>query len=222
MSGLVIFDCDGVLVDSEAISNRVLAEMLTGEGLPTTLSQARREYQGLLLSEVAERAQEQLGRQLPRGWVADYERTRAEAFAGELRPVEGAREAVEAVRRSGRAVCVASQGSLAKTERSLALTGLADLFPAPARFSAEEVARGKPHPDLFLHAARRMSAAPSACVVVEDTPSGVAGARAAGMRAVGLTADSDARALRAAGAELIGGLAELAPLLGADGTGPGT
>jgi HAD superfamily hydrolase (TIGR01509 family) len=217
MSDLVIFDCDGVLVDSEVISNSVLADMLTREGLPTTLVQARREYQGLLLSQVAERAQARLGHPLPDGWIADYERTRAEVFRRELRPVSGAREAVEAVRRAGLGACVASQGSLAKTELSLQLTGLDDLFVPQTRFSAESVARGKPHPDLFLHAARSMSAEPASCVVVEDTPSGVAGARAAGMRAIGLAADSDPEALRAAGAELIGTLIELPAVLGLDG-----
>ncbi len=87
---LVIFDCDGVLVDSEVISNEVLARALTAEGLPTTLAQARREYQGLLLSEVAQRAQQGLGRKLAEDWVERFERDRAEAFHRDLEPVSGA------------------------------------------------------------------------------------------------------------------------------------
>lgn len=153
-SQLVIFDCDGVLVDSEVISNRVLAEMLSTEGLPTTLTQARRGYQGLLLADVLSRAQEKLGRTLPRDWLARYETERAAAFHRELEPVAGAAETVKRITAAGIAVCVASQGKLAKTRLSLTLTGLDHLFPETVRFSAYSVAHGKPAPDLFLHAAR--------------------------------------------------------------------
>jgi HAD superfamily hydrolase (TIGR01509 family) len=214
---LVIFDCDGVLVDSEVISNRVLAEMLSAEGLPTTLSQARRDYQGLMLDDVLCRAQEKLGRTLSRDWLGQYEAERAAAFERELEPVRGAIETVKRIKAADIGVCVASQGELAKTRLSLALTGLDRLVPETARFSAYSVARGKPAPDLFLHAAESMGAAPASCVVVEDTPSGVTAAVSAGMRAVGYAADSDERALRAAGAsEALRSLAELPQVLGLD------
>jgi HAD superfamily hydrolase (TIGR01509 family) len=211
---LVIFDCDGVLVDSERISNEVLARLLTAEGLATTLAESRRAYQGLLLSEVLERAQARLGRELPEGWLESYESERSEAFRRELQPVQGAAEAVELLSAAHIAVCVASQGKLEKTRLSLELTGLARLFAAGALFSAESVPRGKPHPDLFLHAARAMGASPRECVVVEDTPSGVTAAVAAGMRVFGYTADSDRSALRQAGAEELDSLGELPALLG--------
>jgi HAD superfamily hydrolase (TIGR01509 family) len=211
---LVIFDCDGVLVDSETISNDVLAQMLTAEGLPTTLAQARRDYQGLLLSEVLAHAQERLGRQLPPGWIADYERERATVFRSELRPVAGAAETVQRIAAAGIAVCVASQGKLEKTRLSLALTGLDEFFPADALFSAHDVPRGKPHPDLFLHAARSLGAPPDACTVIEDTPSGVTAAVAARIRVLGFAADSDEHALRHAGAEIVHSLHDVPPLLG--------
>jgi HAD superfamily hydrolase (TIGR01509 family) len=214
MHELVIFDCDGVLVDSEVISNEVLAQALTAEGLPTTLIESRRDYQGLLLGEVVARAQTKLGRALPEDWLARYERDRAEAFHRELEPVQGAAEAVQRISAAGVAVCVASQGKLEKTRLSLGLTGLRDLFPAGALFSAWSVPRGKPHPDLFLHAASVMGAKPARCVVVEDTPSGVTAAVAAGMRTIGYVADSDEQALREAGAEVLGSLHELPRLLG--------
>jgi beta-phosphoglucomutase-like phosphatase (HAD superfamily) len=150
---LVIFDCDGVLVDSEVISNRVLAAMLSEQGMPTTLPQARAEYQGLLSADVLARAEAKSGRSFPAGWLAQYEAERAEAFRRELAPVAGASETVEELRAAGLKVCVASQGKLAKTRLSLALTGLDHLFPDRARFSAHAVANGKPAPDLFLHAA---------------------------------------------------------------------
>ena len=213
MIRLVIFDCDGVLVDSEAISNRVLAEMLSDEGLPTTLAQARRDFQGLLLAEVAARVEAKLGRPLPAGWLEAYESRRAGAFRRELQPVVGAAATVRGVTAAGIEVCVASQGKLAKTQLTLGLTGLLDLFAPDALFSAESVARPKPFPDLFLHAARAMGCEPSACAVVEDSPSGVAGARAAGMRVIGYAADSDAQALRAAGAQTLGSLERLPALL---------
>lgn len=214
---LVIFDCDGVLVDSEVISNRVLAEMLSGEGLPTTLTQARRNYQGLLLADVATGAEEKLGRMLPEDWLARFERERAAAFHRELGPVAGAAVTVQRVTAAGIGVCVASQGKLSKTRLSLALTGLDRLFPETARFSAYSVAHGKPAPDLFLHAAASMGAKPAGCVVVEDTPLGVAAAVSAGMRSMGYAADSDERALRDAGAtEILRSLDELPRVLGLD------
>ena len=210
----MIFDCDGVLVDSEVISNRVLAAMLTEQGLPTTLPQARREYQGLLLADVLARAEAKLGRSLPVDWLARYETERSEVFRRELQPVTGAAETIERLRGAGLRVCVASQGKLEKTRLSLALTGLDHLLPEHVRFSAYSVANGKPAPDLFLHAAATIGVEPAACAVVEDTPSGVQAAVAAGMRAIGYTADSDESALREAGAEPLGSLDELPRLLG--------
>lgn len=211
----MIFDCDGVLVDSEVISNTVLARALTQHGLPTTLAEARATYQGMLLEEIDERAASLLGRALPEDWLVRYQRERADVFRRELQPVAGAREAVATIAAAGLAVCVASQGRLEKTRLSLELTGLDSLFGEDARFSAEQVPRGKPHPDLFLHAAARMGARPHACVVVEDTPSGVRAAVAAGMRVVGFFADSDERALLNAGAEQrIATMQELPRLLG--------
>jgi HAD superfamily hydrolase (TIGR01509 family) len=213
---LIIFDCDGVLVDSEPISNGVLAEMLGEQGLQLSLAEARARFQGLLLSQVLERAERMLGRPLPPGWLDEYVERRAAVFAAELRPLDGAAELVRDVAAAGIAVCVASQGSLRKTDRSLALTGLDPLFAPAARFSAEQVPRGKPDPDLFLLAAERMGVAPARCAVVEDTPSGVTAGRRAGMTVYGLAADSDAHALRGAGATVVHALAELrAPLLGA-------
>jgi len=210
---LVIFDCDGVLVDSETISNAVLARALTDVGLPTTLQSARATYQGFLLADLVRDAEVQLGRSLPDDWLDQYERERDEAFRSELRAVPGAAEAVRRVSEAGVPVCVASQGKLEKTQLTLGLTGLRDLFPAGALFSAYSVARGKPHPDVFLHAAEAMGAKPSRCAVVEDSPSGVTAAVAAGMRAIGLAAGSDERALREAGAEIIRSLAGLADRL---------
>jgi HAD superfamily hydrolase (TIGR01509 family) len=211
---LVIFDCDGVLVDSEVISNRVLARLLTDEGLPMTLAETRRDYQGLLLDEIVTRTEQLYGRRLPAGFLDRFQERRAEEFRRELKPVPGAAETVARIKAAGIPVCVATQGKMEKTRLTLELTGLDRLFESRAVFSAYQVARGKPHPDLFLHAASEMGADPSGCVAIEDTPSGVAAAVAAGMRVFGYTADSDAEALRRAGAELLDSLDRLPGVLG--------
>jgi HAD superfamily hydrolase (TIGR01509 family) len=214
MHDLVIFDCDGVLVDSEVISNEVLARMLTREGLPTTLTEARRECQGRLLTDVRDRSQAKLGRPFPPDWITEFENERDEAFRHRLMPVDGAADTVQRVKAAGLKVCVASQGQLAKTRLTLGLTGLRDLFEPDALFSAYDVPRPKPHPDLFLHAAKTMDAGPFACAVIEDSPSGITAAVAAGMRAIGYAADSDEHALRNAGAtEIIRSLEKLPGLL---------
>ena len=210
---LVIFDCDGVLVDSEPISNGVLAQMLTEQGMSTTMAEAKATYQGMLLQEVLATAQSQLGRALPPDWLEEYQRRRAAVFDAELQPVPGARELIGELLAGGQAICVASQGRLEKTDRSLSLTGLAELIDESWRFSAEQVPRGKPHPDLFLLAARTMGFEPSECVVVEDTPSGVAAGRSAGMRVFGYAGETEAGVLELAGAEVVLSLGELVPLI---------
>ena len=213
---MVIFDCDGVLVDSEKISNDVLARMLRAEGLPTTLEQARRDYQGLLLGEIVDAVEARLGRPLLDNWIAHYEHERSEVFRRELRAVPGVEEVVSRVTDAGLKVCIASQGKLEKTRLSLDLTGLRHLFAETALFSSHSVPRGKPHPDLFLQAAYAMGVEPTSCVVIEDTPSGVTAAVRAGMRVFGYAADSDAAALRDAGAEVFHAHEQLPRLLGLD------
>jgi HAD superfamily hydrolase (TIGR01509 family) len=212
-AALAIFDCDGVLVDSEPISNGVLAEMLGEEGLQMTVAQARATFQGLLLRDIRALAEERLGRPLPADWIERYEIVRAERFRRELAPVAGAAEAVRTVASADVAVCVASQGTLAKTRFTLGLTGLRELFDEQALFSAESVPRGKPAPDLFLHAAATMEVQPQHCVVIEDSATGVAAGVSAGMRVLGFCADSDADALAGAGAELVWTLAEVPELI---------
>jgi HAD superfamily hydrolase (TIGR01509 family) len=211
---LVIFDCDGVLVDSEPISCGVLAAALTRAGLATTLADARRDYQGLMLDQVIDQAERRLGHALPAGWLERYEDERSAAFRRELRPVPGIEPVLEALSAARVPVCVASQGTPEKMDLTLALTGLDAYFDADVVFSAWQVPRGKPHPDLFLHAAARMGVAARDCVVVEDSPSGVHGARAAEMTVLGFAADADPVALADAGARVFAAMSELPALLG--------
>jgi HAD superfamily hydrolase (TIGR01509 family) len=212
---LVIFDCDGVLVDSEPISNESLARALTAAGLPTSTAEALREYKGRILGDVVARAETRLGRPLPDGFLEAYEDDREVQFRRRLRPVAHAREVVEEVLAAGINVCVASQGKLEKTQLTLGLTGPRSLFSEAALFSAHSVARGKPFPDLFLHAAETMQTRPDKCLVVEDTPLGLQAATSAGMRAVGYAGDDEqALVLGQAGVAVIRSLPELVPLLG--------
>ena len=194
---LVIFDCDGVLVDSEAIALDVLREALAEIGAPLTIAQIQRRFLGRSLPAVAD----DLARE---GIAFDATRQRAmkarlrARFEAELRPMPGMAALVD---RLAVPCCVASSSATDRLRHSLATAGLLPRFEGRA-FSADEVARGKPHPDLFLHAARRMGVEPAACLVVEDSRPGLAAARAAGMRAVaflgGAHLEADQRAALAA------------------------
>jgi HAD superfamily hydrolase (TIGR01509 family) len=196
---LVIFDCDGVLVDSETISNRVLAETLSANGLPTTPEQALEFYKGRILRDVNARAEERLGGSLPAGWIEQFESARAIAFDNELKAIDGARETVEAVKAAGIDVCVGTQGKPFKTAQTLGITGLRELFDDDAIFTAYEVPRGKPFPDLFLHAAKSRGADPANTAVVEDTVLGVTAGVAAGMTVFGYAHETPAEAIEEAG-----------------------
>ena len=217
---LVIFDCDGVLVDSEGISNAVLAEALSALGLAISGAEAHDAYRGMFLTEIAADAERRLGAPLPADFMEKFERDREEAFRASLQPVPGAASAVREVRELGCEVCVASQGRLSKTELTLSITGLRDLFGPDALFSAHSVVRGKPAPDLFLHAASSMGVQPDRCVVVEDTMIGVQAALTAGMRVIAYApggdgdGDGDGDAFRRAGVQTVGALEELSAVLG--------
>jgi HAD superfamily hydrolase (TIGR01509 family) len=199
LPGLVIFDCDGVLVDSEPIANRVFARMLAGQGLVLTDAQMDELFLGRTMAHCLVLAAEQLGRSLPEDFEVEHDRLLFEALAAELVPVPGVRQVLDAV---ASPFCVASNGSPDKVRFSLGQVGLLPRFEG-RMFSAAEVARGKPAPDLYLHAARRMGVAPAGCVVVEDSPAGVAAGVAAGMRVLGFAARTPAACLRDAGARQV-------------------
>lgn len=191
MAELAIFDCDGVLVDSDQISLRIQAEWISALGLETTYEDCVREFLGLGMEATLEILAERLGRPLPEGWEAGLDAAVRDGFRRELQPVAGVVEALEEIELP---TCVASSGSHEKMRLTLGLTGLWDRF-AGRIFSTEEVERGKPAPDLFLHAASRMSTSPERCIVIEDSPFGVVGAKAAGMSALGFAAATPAARL---------------------------
>ncbi|MGZ9810797.1 HAD family hydrolase [Pseudoroseicyclus sp. H15] len=216
---LIIFDCDGVLVDSEPISLGVTLEMLAEAGLSLTPRQGYDELLGRSLGTIAAWAEEEHDVSLTAAHLAAMRERLFARFRAELRPVPGVAEAVSALPWP---VCVASSSQPDRIRLSLELAGLLPLFE-PHIFSASMVARGKPAPDLFLHAAREMGVAPADCVVIEDSPAGIAAAKAAGMRVVGFTGGAHAApaglaeaVANSAPSAIISSMAELPALLGAE------
>lgn len=210
---LAIFDCDGVLVDSERISNDVLARMLTDLGLPTTRADSMRLYMGRTVADCAAAIGEQLGRPLPRGFMDDFVTARMAALERDVAPIDGVEDALTALASRGVELCVASSNARAVTARLLGAAGLARHFGDRVFSAAEDVARSKPHPDVFLHAARVLGRAARACAVVEDSPRGAAAGVAAGMRTLGFARDVPADALRAVGAHPFADMRQIASLL---------
>lgn len=177
---LVIFDCDGVLVDSEKTSNLVLAEILNAHGSNLTIEDALQMFIGKAVDDIRATALSDLGIDLPDDWSTAYYAALIPVLAKRVQPIEGALEAVRALHVAGQAICVASQGPPEKMRTTLGATGLADFF-RDRIFSAKSVKNPKPSPDLFLYAAEQCGVAPETCAVVEDSPIGVAAAVAAGM-----------------------------------------
>jgi HAD superfamily hydrolase (TIGR01509 family) len=201
---LLIFDCDGVLVDSEVIANRLLAEALTREGYAVTPEQCRERYTGISIRTTVAMVEADWGQRLPEDFAERLRARDLKVFARELRPIPGV---ADVLKRIPLRKCVASSGAQIKIRTSLETTGLLSYFE-PHIFSSDQVANGKPSPDLFLYAARRMGVVPEHCCVVEDSEVGIAGALAAGMRVIGFAGGGHcgpgyADGLRAAGADRV-------------------
>lgn len=181
MTRLVIFDCDGVLVDSEPLAVRIDVEMLAEVGVTMSEEEVIERFVGRSPEVILAETEARLGRAVPDGWFDRGEARLRRAYATELQPVPGIAEALEGI---ADPVCVASSSGHDNIRFKLELTGLYERF-AGHIFSATEVANGKPAPDLFLHAASRMGMAPVECVVIEDSRYGVQAARAAEMDVFG-------------------------------------
>ncbi|MFC8920912.1 HAD family hydrolase [Streptomyces sp. NPDC057116] len=185
---LVIFDNDGVLVDSEPVSNTILAAYLTELGHPTTYEDSLRDYMGAAVHRIHDLVLERSGQRLPEDFDDTFHARVFAAFERELEVVAGVPEVLEKLAAEGVPYCVASSGSHERIRIGHRKTGLDRWFGEGRVFSAQDVGRGKPAPDLFLYAAERMGVAPERCVVVEDSPLGVRAALAAGMDVYGFTA----------------------------------
>jgi HAD superfamily hydrolase (TIGR01509 family) len=198
---LVIFDCDGVLVDSELISCRAHSETLTRHGYPITADQVLERFLGVSDREARAAIEAEIGRKLPDDFETQVKHATLQFYAGDLRAISHVGDAIAAI---DLAKCVASSGTPEKIRHGLTCAALYDVL-APNIFSATQVKRGKPAPDLFLFAAEQMRASPARCVVIEDSVPGITGALAAGMNVLGFHGGSHcqpghAGKLRAAGA----------------------
>ncbi|MFF1626650.1 HAD family hydrolase [Streptomyces sp. NPDC058272] len=209
---LVIFDNDGVLVDSEPISNAILAAYLTELGHPTSYEESLRDYMGAAMHRVHDLVEERTGQRLPADFDEVFHERVFAAFERELEPVPGAVQVLEKLAADGVPYCVASSGSHERIRVGHRKTGLDRWFDEGRVFSSQDVGRGKPAPDLFLYAAERMGVPPRQCVVVEDSPLGVRAANAAGMDVLGFTAMTPAARLAGA-TQLFSDMGELADLL---------
>ena len=210
---LVIFDCDGVLVDSEPIAARLTAEAVSELGWSMSPELAKAEFLGDTFSNIIRRVEEKIGRRVPADWPARSQANLFAALARELKPVRGVKSAIDALLAAGATLAVASQGSHDKMRVTLGVTGLLSVFEGRI-FSATEVSRPKPAPDLFLHVAETLGFPPEHTVVIEDSTRGVKAALAAGMRILGYTASVGRDAIVAAGAEPVDDLAQVPTLLG--------
>ena len=221
---LIIFDCDGVLVDSEVISCRAHAKVLTRHGYPITEEQVLQRFLGVSDREARQIIETEIGRKLPEDLEAQIKQETLRFYAGDLKAIAHVGEAIAAI---GLPKCVASSGTPEKIRHGLICAGLYEQL-APHIFSATQVKRGKPAPDIFLFAAEQMKAAPERCLVIEDSAPGVTGARAAGMAVLGFFGGSHCSGehqamLRAAGAALtFSDMRELPALIDQFGQKPGS
>jgi len=211
---LVIFDCDGVLVDSERLAIEVDVVVMAELGWPLTFDEVAELFMGRSHADVTAMIEEHLVMKLPPDWGEEFRHLYDEAFRA-LKPVAGIEEALDRITLPS---CVASSGSHRKIRRSLEHVGLYHRFKGRI-FSASDVARGKPAPDLFLDAAETLDVAPEACLVVEDSPFGVEAARAAGMRSLAYAGGGlcSVRELQGPGTVVFHDMADLPSLIAVTG-----
>jgi HAD superfamily hydrolase (TIGR01509 family) len=195
---LVIFDCDGVLVNSEVISNELLRSALARHGLKMTLEEVIETYVGRSMLSVVAISNELLGRDLPDNFLKRLQIETFKAFDERLKPVDGIKQVLEELQQQNINYCVASSGAFEKMDLTLGLTRLRDFFGGRI-YNTSQVSRGKPYPDLFLYAAEQMQVEPARCLVIEDSLPGVQAAVAAGMEVMAYSVRGADQALKKAG-----------------------
>lgn len=205
----IIFDCDGVLIDSEYLASRVEAEVLRDLGLELSVDEVHDLFLGKTVDGVLDVIASRAGARPGAAFTYNWAFATAYAFMKELRPVAGVRAALEEFARRGHRMAVASQSPLARVRMSLEVAGLGEFF-GDRIYVTSMVPRPKPAPDIYLLAAERLGAQPANCVVIEDSPAGAAAALGTGMRAIGYAPADTYDAMRSSGAEVIRGMDELA------------
>jgi HAD superfamily hydrolase (TIGR01509 family) len=212
-SPALIFDCDGVLIDSEFLASRVESELTAELGLALTPAEAHDMFLGKTVDGVLDAIAARTGTRPGSAWVYNWAFATAHAFHRELTVIEHLRDALDDFRARGLRMAVASQSSLARVKFSLAVTGLAPLFGEHV-YVTSMVARPKPAPDIYLFAAEKLGARPAECVVIEDSPAGAASALGAGMRVVGYAPAETQAAMRDSGVVVIRSMKQLREAIG--------
>ncbi|MCH2619003.1 MAG: HAD family phosphatase [Candidatus Poseidoniia archaeon] len=206
----IIFDCDGTLVDSEEVTNEIIAEMAGELGVKMTGEEATATFGGKTLDSVLYKMRELSGKEIPDDWLPRLIKKVSESWKTELNPVNGVRELLENLNIS---ICVASNGEPIHVNQSLEMTGLRGFFDGNI-FCASDVGVPKPAPDLFLYAAKKMGFKPEQCIVIEDSISGVMAANRAKIKVYGLVKMCSAEELKNAGAIPFTNMRNLPALLG--------
>lgn len=204
----LIFDCDGVLVDSERLASRVESDVARDLGLTLGVEEAHELFLGRTVEGVLDAIAARTGTRPSTTWVYNWAFATAHAFLRELKAVDGVGVAVEELRRRGHRMAVASQSPLARVNLSLHVAGLAGQFGEHI-YVTSMVARPKPAPDIYLLAAKRLGAAPHECIVIEDSPASATAAQAAGMRVLGYAPGHTATAMQSSGVRVIRSMHEL-------------
>ncbi|MBH67794.1 MAG: hydrolase [Rhodospirillaceae bacterium] len=210
---LIIFDCDGVLVDSEGIANRLIAEALTELGILTSAEEALSEFLGGKLTHIKVGLECKLGITLPEDWVNGIYEKQFVEFKKNLKSIPEIEKVLETIKAAGIPMCVGSNGPPNKMEVSLGVTGLKHYFEGRI-FSADHVGIPKPAPDLYLYCAGQMGVKPKNCLVIEDSPRGAKAGVTAGMTVFGYAGTGNEEALAEAGCkEVVSDMKELLELL---------
>jgi HAD superfamily hydrolase (TIGR01509 family) len=210
----LIFDCDGVLVDSEYLASRVEAELLEELGLSLTVDQVHDLFLGKTVDGVLDEIAKLTGKRPSSTFAYNWAFATARAFRDELAPVPFVRAAIEELKRRGHRMAVASQSPLARVRFSLEVAGLTEFFGNHV-YVTSMVPRPKPAPDIYLHAANALATPPADCIVIEDSPAGATSARAAGFRVIGYAPGDTVAAMRGSGATVIHSMDELLGKIGA-------
>ena len=205
---LVIFDCDGVLVDSEVLANQLLRDALAENGLEMTVDEVVETYVGRSMAAVIKISEDLLGLKLPEDFLDQLQIKTFALFEEKLLAVDGVEDVLIELKNKNIEICVASSGSFEKMNLTLGLTGLKKYFGEHI-FNSSQVKRGKPYPDLFLYAADKMQVEPARCLLIEDSVPGVQGGVAAGMEVMAYSSRGNSKALIKAGGLMISDMRQI-------------
>ena len=205
---LIIFDCDGVLVDSEILANQLLRDALAEHGLDMTVDEVVETYVGRSMAAVVSISEELLGSKLPEDFLDQLQVKTFALFEKELKAVEGVEDVLIELKKKDIDICVASSGSFEKMDLTLGITELKKYFNGNI-FNSSQVKRGKPYPDLFLFAADQMQVEPAKCLLIEDSVPGVQGGVAAGMEVMAYSTRGNSEKLKKAGGLVINDIKEI-------------